>query len=541
MRSRHAPTSDWTTAAALPDIPATDRKMEGVIPMAGHVADHGAFPTGGPAGGPTSCIRQAEWLIAWDPARNDFNYLRGADMVFRGNTILHVGGHFSGPVDHEIDGRQRLVVPGLINTHYHSTVTMIRKGITQDSCNYLLPAFYQNVNILQPPQPARAAATAFGIGQLLRGGTTTLMDWVAPYEGWLDTLASTGARVYAAPFFTSAEWSVGEHRQLRYHWRSDKGHALFDLAQAVMDAAEAHPSGRLAAMVAPSELEATTPDLLRQGRDLARRTGRPFQVHAAESAREFAEFMTRHGMSPIQWAAQLGLLGENSAIGHGLYLDHHSGLRAPAHRDLALLAESGTTVTHCPTSFAAQGEGMESLSDYLSSGVNVTLGNDTFPHGMLQEMKIAVLVSRLKSRHDFGRATHPSGQSYSLGAGEILKSATAGAADYLGRPDLGRLAPGCKADFFTVDLTHPDMMPVHDPLRSLIYCAGDRAVRDVYVDGAQVVAEGRLLTLDLGELAATLAMAQGAMRDAVATRPDAAGCAADQLWPLSLPVAPTLP
>lgn len=500
-----------------------------------------AAPEALQSSGRTSCIRQAEWLVAWDQARNDFHYLRGADLVFRGDSILHVGGHFDGPVDHEIDGRQILVLPGLINTHYHSTVTMIRKGITQDACNYLLPSFYQNVNILQPAETAKAAGTAFGIGQMLCGGTTTLMDWVAPYDGWLDTLAATGARVYAAPFFTSAEWSVGDHRLLRYRWLPDNGHALFDQAQAVMDAAEAHPSGRLAAMVAPSELEATTPDLLRQSHALALQTGRPFHVHAAESAREYAEFIARHGKSPIQWAAQIGLLGENCAIGHGLYLDHHSSLHAPAHRDLGLLAATGTTVTHCPTAFAAQGEGMEALSDYLAAGVNVTLGNDTYPHGMLQEMKLAVLVSRLKSRRDHGRATHPSAQGYSLGAGEILRAATCGAADYLGRPDLGRLAPGCKADFFTVDLTDPGMMPLHDPLRSLIYCAGDRAVRDVYVGGTQVVAGGELLTLDLRGLGAGLAAAQAAMCAAVATRPDAAGQSAGELWPLSLPVAEEIP
>ena len=484
-----------------------------------------------------TCVRQADWLVAWNSERNDIEYLRGADMAFRDGAIIHVGGHFTGRVDHEIDGRRLLVVPGLINAHYHSTVTMIRKGITQDSRNYLLPAFYQNVNILQPPAGTKAAATAFGIGRLLKGGTTTLMDWIAPYDGWLDTLASSGARVYAAPFFTSADWSVAHHRVLQYHWLPDGGHALFDQAQAVMDAAESHPSGRLSAMVAPSELEATTPDLLRQSFELARATGRPFHVHAAESAREFAEFVARHGMSPIQWAAEMGLLGPNSAIGHGIYLDHHSHLHWPTRRDLPLLAESGTTVTHCPTAFAMHGEGMEALSDYLAAGVNVALGNDTFPHDMLQEMKAAVLISRLQSGRDAGRATHPFMQTWSLGAGEILRAATVGAADYLGRPDLGRLAQGCKADFFTVDLTHPDMMPVHDPLRSLIYCAGDRAVRDVYVGGNPVVTEGELLPLDLGKHAAELAMAQAPMCAAVAERPDAAGRSADELWPLSLPIA----
>lgn len=484
----------------------------------------------------TTCIRKAAWLIAWDPVRADIEYLRDVDMAFAGPDILHIGTHYDRPVDHEIDGRDLMVVPGLINAHFHSTATMIRKGITQDSCNYHLPSFYQCVNLLQPPDGAKAATTAFGVGRLLKGGTTTMVDWVAPYDGWLDVLAASGARVYAAPFFTSATWSVHRHRELEFHWLEDGGRALYDKALDQMERAESHPSGRLGAMVAPSELEACSADLLRESAGLARQTGRPFHVHVAESAREFRYFTRQYGMTPVQWAAEIGLLGRNCALGHGIFLDHHSQLRWPTRRDLSLIAESGTTVTHCPAVFALHGDGMEALGDYLAAGINVALGNDTFPHGMLDEMKCAIMIARLQSGRDFGRPTHPAPKVASLGAGEVLKSATVAAADYLGRPDLGRLAPGCKADFFTVDLTDPDMMPVRDPLRSLIYSAGDRAVRDVYVDGAKVVADGRLLTLDLNAIALEVQRAQPQMESRVAGAPDACGSTALDMWPMSMPV-----
>lgn len=484
----------------------------------------------------TTCIRKAAWLIAWNGVRGDIEYLRDVDMAFAGSDILHIGSHYDQPVDHEIDGRDLMVVPGLINAHFHSTATMIRKGITQDSCNYYLPSFYQSVNLLQPPADAKAATTAFGVCRLLKGGTTTVVDWVAPYDGWLDVLAASGARVYAAPFFTSATWSVHRHRELKFHWLEDGGRALYDKALEQMELAEAHPSGRLSAMVAPSELEACSRELLCESAELARQTGRPFHVHVAESAREFRDFTQRYGVSPVQWAAEIGVLGKNCAIGHGIFLDHHSQIQWPTRRDLALIAESGTTVTHCPVVFALHGDGMEALGDYLDAGINVALGNDTFPHGMLDEMKCAIMIARLQSKHDFGHPTHPAEGVRSLGAGEVLKTATVAAADYLGRPDLGRLAPGCKADFFTVDLTDPDMMPVRDPLRSLIYSAGDRAVRDVYVDGVKVVESGRLLTVDLNEIARKVQRAQPDMEAGVAGAPDADGCSALEMWPMSLPV-----
>ena len=104
------------------------------------------------------------------------------------------------------------------------------------------------------------------------------------------------------------------------------------------------------------------------------------------------------------------------------------------------------------------------------------------------------------------------------------------------RDDLGRIAAGAKADLVLVDLTVPQMRPVRDPLRSFIYHAADRAVRDVFVDGRQVVAEGKVLTLDQDDAAERLAAAQQRMLDA-APRRDYRKRTAEQISPLSLPLA----
>lgn len=106
----------------------------------------------------------------------------------------------------------------------------------------------------------------------------------------------------------------------------------------------------------------------------------------------------------------------------------------------------------------------------------------------------------------------------------------------LGRDDIGRLSPGAKADIVLVDLEHPAMQPLHDPLRSLIYVAADRAVHDVYVDGAQVVAAGRVLGLDQADAGARLAQAQQRALAAVPRR-DHAGRSAEALSPRSLPLS----
>jgi len=117
-----------------------------------------------------------------------------------------------------------------------------------------------------------------------------------------------------------------------------------------------------------------------------------------------------------------------------------------------------------------------------------------------------------------------------------LHAATVGGARALMRDDLGRIAPNKKADLVLVDLTVPQMRPSRDPLRSFVYHAGDRAVCDVFVDGRQIVADHKVLTLDQNDAASRLADAQRRMLEKVRGR-DYRGRSAEEISPLSLPMA----
>jgi cytosine/adenosine deaminase-related metal-dependent hydrolase len=168
---------------------------------------------------------------------------------------------------------------------------------------------------------------------------------------------------------------------------------------------------------------------------------------------------------------------------------------------------------------------LESFGGYLKAGVNMALGTDTTPHNMLEEMRKASSLARIAGRdiHDVSLA-------------DLLHAATVGGAQALLREDLGRLAHGAKADLVVVDLECVDMQPARDPLRSLVFHAADRAVRDVYVDGSKVVAQGRVLTLDQADAAARLGEAQRRMMAAAPQR-DFRRRRADEITPLSLPSA----
>ena len=116
---------------------------------------------------------------------------------------------------------------------------------------------------------------------------------------------------------------------------------------------------------------------------------------------------------------------------------------------------------------------------------------------MLDEMRLAAYLARTQ-------ATDPR----TLTTNDLFNAATIGGARALGRDDIGRLAPGCRADIVLIDITHPRMRPARDPLRSLIYAAGDRAVHTVIVDGNIVVDAGTLLTMDYAQAAGILNEAQ---------------------------------
>jgi len=266
-------------------------------------------------------------------------------------------------------------------------------------------------------------------------------------------------------------------------------------------------------------------DLLRDSRDAARERGLPFTVHVAQSVSEVREMIRRHGKTPIQWAYEIGILGPDTMLGHALFLDTHSWIRWWTETDLKLIAETGSSVAHCPTPFARYGQIMENFGDYLRAGVNMGLGTDATPHNLVEEMRKAAVLARIAAR-DIATVT----------TSDLLYAATAGGAKALRRDDLGRIAIDKKADLVLIDLAVPQMVPARDPLRSFVYHAADRAVRDVFVDGRQVVAQGKVLTLDQADAAHRVHRALQRMLEAPQRR-DYRGRNADEIVPLSLPLA----
>jgi cytosine/adenosine deaminase-related metal-dependent hydrolase len=473
----------------------------------------------------TTVIRNAGMVIAWDQAAGTHRYAPDADVAFAGGMLTFVGRDYAGHADRLIDGAGMMVMPGLVNIHSHPSSEPMNKGLIDEigSPGFYNSSLYEYLPIFRSDAEAVPDCVRVALSELLLSGVTTLADLSMAHPGWLDLLAESGMRVCIAPMFRSARWFTKNGHLVEYEWNEAAGEKAMTEALSLIERAEQHPSGRLFGMVVPAQIDTCSETLLRDSFAAAKARGLAWQIHAAQSVNEFHEMTRRHGHTPIGWLDHLGLLSERSIIGHGIFLDDHPSTSWHTKTDLSRLAETGTTVAHCPTVFARRGITLQDFGRYLRAGVNMGVGTDTYPHNMMDELRLVSYLARTRA-----------GDPRTMNSTDLFNAATIGGAKALGRNDIGRLAPGCKADMVLVDMTHPMMLPTHDPVRSLIYAAGDRAIRTVLVDGETVVDDGRVLTMDYPAAAAALQEAQLRTKANVPAL-DWAHRSADTISPLTFP------
>jgi cytosine/adenosine deaminase-related metal-dependent hydrolase len=447
----------------------------------------------------TTLVRNADVVVAWDASAGQHIYLTDADVAFADGVLSFVGRGHDGAADEVISGKGLMVMPGLVNIHSHPSSEPMNKGLIDEvgSPGLYNSSLYEYLPIFRADAEAVPHCVRVALCELLLSGVTTLADLSMAHPGWLDLLAESGMRVCVAPMFRSARWYTKNGHVVEYAWDEAAGEKAMAEALRIVERAQQHESGRLSGMVVPAQIDTCTEGLLRESFEEAARRRLAWQIHAAQSVTEFHEITRRHGFTPIGWLNHLGLLSERSIIGHGIFLDDHPSTRWHTGTDLKRLAETGTTVAHCPTVFARRGITLKHFGRYRRAGVNMGIGTDTYPHNMLDEMRLVAYLARTQAADPRSMTTT-----------ELFEAATIGGARALGREDIGRLAPGCRADLVLVDVTHPRMRPAYDPVRSLIYAAGDRALKAVYVDGREVVRDGEVLTMDFRAAAGALEEAQ---------------------------------
>src|SRR5215472_17510964 len=174
----------------------------------------------------TTVIRNADWVIGWDEATGRHVYRRNLDIAFAGGTIVFVGRNFPGTADRVIDGKDRLVLPGLIDIHSHPAHEPLYRGVREEHGvrNMHMTGLYQRSQAFSAPDDdARAASAEFAYSELLLSGVTSLVDISAAWDGWVDVCARSGMRSFLAPGYASARWRLVNHFDLQYAWDEARG------------------------------------------------------------------------------------------------------------------------------------------------------------------------------------------------------------------------------------------------------------------------------------------------------------------------------
>ncbi|MBM3522192.1 MAG: amidohydrolase family protein [Alphaproteobacteria bacterium] len=474
---------------------------------------------------PTTVIRNCAWIVAYDPSRKSQAYLRDADVAFRDDRIIHVGRGYAGATDTTISGKHLMVMPGLVDLHAHPSLEPHYRGIREEHGvrEMGMAGLYERSVVFWPDKEGQLAAAEAAYSDLLLSGVTTLADLSGAYEGWVELMAKSGLRSYIAPGFASSRWHLDNRHELKFKWDVEAGKRHFERALKMIDEIGKHPSGRLTGMIFPAQIETCTPELLRDAVSEGRRRKLPISTHASQAVAEFHEITRRHGATPVQFAQSIGLLGPDITLAHCIFIDDHPWVHWRPSRDVAILADTGTTVAHCPTPFARYGAALQDFGRYFRAGVNMGVGTDTVPHNMIEEMRLAVILGKVMA-----------GDVHGTVLDQVFHAATLGGARALLREDIGKLAVGAKADLVLVDLEEPTMIPARDPLRGMVFHAAERAVRDVYVDGRQVVKDRKVLTLDRAGALERLKDAQVRMMREAPSR-DWLKRTADEVAPLTLP------
>jgi 5-methylthioadenosine/S-adenosylhomocysteine deaminase len=458
--------------------------------------------------------------------RGSHAVLHDGVVVLEGDRIVHVGCSADGPVDETIDLRDRLLTPGFINTHTHLSGSPLDKSLIEDVGKRQF-----QYSALPDMLPARAAANdrqmmeacvEYSMVELLRTGTTTVMEIGSIGDFVADAAERTGLRAYVADSYRSGRWFSDDGRSVHYEWDEAKGMRDFEAALALVERLRGRADGRVQGFLSPAQVDTCTEELLRASKQAALELQVPLALHASQSVFEFDEMMRRHALTPIEWLDRIDFLGEWTILGHALLTAGHSWVQFPGD-DLRLLAESDTAVAHCPWVFARRGVMMESFADYVARGITMTLGTDTSVQSMIEALRWAAVMGKLSKR-----------QSDVATARDVFDAATLGGAQLLHRPDLGRIAPGCKADLLAWNLCSLFMVPLRDPIRNLVYSAQAEDLLDAMVDGRWVMRERVVLNAD------EQAVAERLQREGERMWPrmhvgDWAGRGVDEMSPLTYP------
>lgn len=424
-------------------------------------------------------IRNADAVITMNDARDE---LYGADIRIRGGVIDQIGQDLSPDGAEVILAKGAVVTPGLVNTHHHLFQTLTRA--VPGGQDALLFGWLQRLYPIWAqfgPQEMHSSAV-IGLAELALSGCSMTSDhlYLFPNGSRIDDTIEAAGDVGLRFHPTRGAMSIGQ---------SDGGlppdslvereaDILNDSIRVIDRFHDASVGAMVRVGVAPCSPFSVSRELMRDAAALARDKGVMLHTHLAENDEDVAYCLEKFGCRPGQYAQDLGWVGDDVWHAHCVKLDGD---------EVELLARTGTGVAYCPCSNCRLGSGIAPVRGMRDRGVKVALGVDGSASNdsgnIMSEARMGMLLQRVVNGAD------------AMSAREMLEIATRGGADVLGRDDCGQIAVGKRADLAIWDVSGIESAGSWDPAALLL--AGPTQVRDLIVEGRNVVRDGQMVTIDL--------------------------------------------
>lgn len=400
----------------------------------------------------------------------DGTLLENVNVAIRGCHIVRLGKTMpEGEWGEVIDGKDRLLIPGLVNAHTHVPMTLMR-GYGDDMP--LERWLYDRIFPFEDKLTGEDVywGSLLGIAEMLASGTTSFSDMYYFCDRIVQAVLESGIKANIGRG-TSCFDETKKYRDLPAF------HELKELVTSYQN----EGGGRVRIDSAPHSEYTTRPDILADMADFAAEKHLRVQVHLSETQKEQLECTGRHGMTPARVMEEAGLFDLPVTAAHCVWLTDN---------DIELLADKKVFAAHCPQSNLKLASGIAQVEKMRRAGIRVALGTDSAASNnnldMLEEMRSAALLAK-------GISLDPC----ALPAGEALKMATRVGALSQGREDCGDIAEGYRADLAVLSLKRPAMNPRHSALSNVLYAAENSDVEMTVVDGRVVYRDGEFPTLDI--------------------------------------------
>ncbi|MBQ3132026.1 MAG: amidohydrolase [Clostridia bacterium] len=417
----------------------------------------------------TLIIRNAAHLI-----KDCENTLSNVDIKIANGFITEIGKDLCAPDAREIDASSCIVAPGFHNLHTHLYQNFL-KGMKDylplvEWCEQVTFPF---VTVALGGEVDKAElfysfAMMGGIEQL-KSGITAFVDLDMSHPAMNKAWQELGIRGNLA--VQSANAWIPEH--LRANGDAAQIKSLLKYFEG------AAPYTLTSTAIGPSTPFCCTQEYLKALTDIGRETGRHVQIHVSETEREVKEALEDYGMTPLEYLDSLGVLGSNMSIVHCVHLTD---------KEMQITADRGLVAVHCPMSNLKLADGLAPIKKLRSYGIPVTLGTDGAASNdrldMFAEMRCALQLARLRDN-----------DAAALTAKDAFDMATRVGAEAMGLKS-GVIEVGRPADIILVDTFAPNMMPCHDPINTLVWCAAPENVRTVVVNGDVVLENGQPTRVD---------------------------------------------